>query len=187
MSCSRSSAATASTTFIAAAEVALAAKVEPWVAFAGFMGAIVAADTHSLTVKLAGTFETTDELRAKAGRANELATGVFDRAAATIRPDVEVTDLGVIFEQLAAVRGADDDRTAQLRARYLALFLDALRHDGGDELPGPPPRPGSSPAAGSAVPDPGLCLGWPYDSEQAECGTARSRPDRARDRRSHRR
>lgn len=129
-------------TFIAAAERALAAPGDPWAAFAGFMRAIVLADTHSLTVRLAGTFDTTDDLRQLAGRANELAAEVFDRARTAIRPDVVVTDLGLIFEQLAAVRGADDERTDELRGRYLALVLDALRPGHSGELPGPPPRAG---------------------------------------------
>jgi len=129
--------------FIAAAERALAADAPPWDAFAGFMRDIVVADVHSLTVRLAGTFDTTEELGRLAARANELATEVFEQARADIRADVGVTDLGMIFEQLAAVRGADDERTEQLRRRYLALMLDAMRI-GGDRptLPGPRPRPG---------------------------------------------
>lgn len=129
-------------TFIAAAQTALADGADPWEAFAGFMTAVVAADTHALTVSLAGTFATTDELRRLAQHANELAAEVFARACGAMRPDADVNDIGLIFEQLTAVRGADDERTWQLRARYLAMFLDALRYRSPTPLPGPPPRPG---------------------------------------------
>jgi hypothetical protein len=37
------------------------------------------------------------------------------------------------------VRLGDDRRTGQLRHRYLALVLEAVRHPGRGELPGPPP------------------------------------------------
>ena len=61
------------------------------------------------------------------------------RAAGAIRPDVEAVDIALLFEQLAAVRVADEERTRQLRHRYLALILDALRNASGSPLPGPPP------------------------------------------------
>src|SRR5215218_11248549 len=41
--------------YIAEAEVALADEGDRWAAFAGFMRGIVDADTHSLTLRLAGT------------------------------------------------------------------------------------------------------------------------------------
>jgi hypothetical protein len=50
-------------------------------------------------------------------------------------------DLALIFEQLAAVRMEEEGRTRELRRRYLALALDALRAtQPGSELPGPPPE-----------------------------------------------
>lgn len=63
------------------------------------------------------------------------------KAAGVIRPDIEPADLGLIFEQLAAVRVGDRERTAELRHRYVALILDALHAQPGDPLPGPPPSP----------------------------------------------
>ena len=48
--------------YIAAAEDALADEGDPWAAFAEFMRRVVDADTHSLTLRLAGTFTPTDEL-----------------------------------------------------------------------------------------------------------------------------
>ena len=129
--------------YVAEAEAALADGGDPWGAFAGFMRRIVDADTHSLTLRLAGTFAPTEELYRDSQRAQELNVRLFERtrAAGTIRPDVGVVDVALIFEQLAAVRVEGEERTRQLRRRYLALILDALRAaPSGSELPGPPPE-----------------------------------------------
>jgi len=45
-------------------------------------------------------------------------------------------DLSFLFEQLAAIRVADEDR--RLRQRYLTLLLGAV-HTSGTPLSGPPP------------------------------------------------
>jgi AcrR family transcriptional regulator len=127
--------------YIGAAESAAADEGDPWQAFAGFMQRVVAADAASLTQKLAGTFEPTEDLYRAAAYAGELNERVFNRAqhAGAIRPDAEVSDLGLIFEQLASIRLGDHDRTHALRRRYLALALDGLRAHPQDPLPGPAP------------------------------------------------
>jgi hypothetical protein len=56
-----------------------------------------------------------------------------------IRSDVEVVDIALIFEQLAAVQVGDSARTAELRQRYLSLIFDALRCPNATALPDPPP------------------------------------------------
>lgn len=129
--------------YVAEAEAALADEGDPWGALAGFMQRIVDADTHSLTLRLAGTFTPTEELYRDTETAQALNVRLFDRtkAAGAVRPDVEVVDVALIFEQLAAVRVEGEDRTRQLRRRYLALMLDALRAPpSGTPLPGPPPE-----------------------------------------------
>jgi AcrR family transcriptional regulator len=128
--------------YIAAVEDALAQDDgDPWGAFTGFMRRIVDADTHSLTLRLAGTFTPTDELNREAAKAQELNVRLFERtkAAGAIRSDIDVVDLSLLLEQLAAVRVADEERTRQLRHRYLALLLDAVHGPSGSPLPGPPP------------------------------------------------
>ena len=127
--------------YIAEAEAALADEDDPWAAFADFMCRIVDADTHSLTLRLAGTFTPTEELYRDSRKAQELNLRLFERTktAGAIRPDVVVDDLSLLFEQVAAVRIGDEERTHQLRRRYLALLLDALRVPLGSPLPGPPP------------------------------------------------
>jgi AcrR family transcriptional regulator len=127
--------------YIAEAEAALADEGDPWDAFAAFMRRIVDADTHSLTLRLAGTFAPTEELRRESRKAQELNVRLFERtrSAGAIRPDVEVDDLSLLLEQLAAVRIGGEGRTRQLRYRYLALLLEALRVPASSPLPGPPP------------------------------------------------
>jgi AcrR family transcriptional regulator len=127
--------------YISAVEAALADEGDPWTAFARFMGRIVDEDTHSLTLRLAGTFTPTDELYRDAERSNQLNERLFARtqAAGAIRPDLTVSDLSFLFEQVAAVRAGDEARTRQLRGRYLALLLDGLRATSTAPLPGPPP------------------------------------------------
>jgi AcrR family transcriptional regulator len=127
--------------YISAAESAVADGGDPWQAFSSFMQRVVAADAASLTQRLAGTFEPSEDLYRAATYAGELNEKVFDRArsAGVIRSDAEVTDLGLIFEQLASIRLGNHERTHQLRRRYLTLALDGLRAPQHDPLPGPAP------------------------------------------------
>lgn len=127
--------------YITEAEAALADDGDPWTAFAGFMGRIVDADTHSFTLRLAGTFTPTKDLYDDAATAHELNLRLLERtrAAGAIRPDLDVNDLSFMFEQVASVRLGDPDRTRQLRHRYLGLLLDGLHTPSPEPLPGPPP------------------------------------------------
>jgi AcrR family transcriptional regulator len=127
--------------YIAAAEAAVAGDCDPWSTFTEFMRRVMEADTHSLTLRLAGTFEPTEELQRRAERAQELNVQLLERAqrAGAVRPDIAVDDLSFVFEQLASVRVPDERRTRQLRERYLALLLDALHSPSSAPLPGPPP------------------------------------------------
>ena len=134
--------------YIGEAELALADDRDPWTAFAAFMERIVAADTHSLTQRLAGTFTPTEDLYRDAARAQELNVALFERVreAGAVRPDMVVDDIGWVLEMVAAIRLRDGQRTGELRARYLALLLDGLRAPDSHLpsppalLPGPPPN-----------------------------------------------
>ncbi len=128
--------------YIAAAEAALSDDdADPWTAFSGFMRRVVDADTHSLTLRLAGMFAPTEELYRRAEHAQQLNVRLLEqtKAAGAIRPDLVVDDLTFLFEQLASVRVTDNERTRQLRQRYLALHLEALHTPSSAPLPGPPP------------------------------------------------
>jgi AcrR family transcriptional regulator len=127
--------------YIAAAEAALADPGDPRAVFAAFMRRIVDAEPHLLTIRVAGTFDATEELGRRAELGQRLTEQLFERvqSAGAVRSDVSVDDLTFLFEQLASVRVSDERRTRELRHRYLALFLDALQTPSGAPLPGPPP------------------------------------------------
>lgn len=112
------------------AEIARTASAveDPWESLVGFITGIVESDVHSLTVKLAGTFTPTPELHEQAAAASALAAAVFDRAsdAGALRTGLVANDLPMIFEQLAAIRLGDDERTLELRRRHLTIQLDGL-------------------------------------------------------------
>ena len=128
--------------YISAVEEALADEGDPWEAFVGFMRRAVDADSSALTVRLAGTFQPTEDLYREAARAQELNERLFERtrAAGALRPDATVNDVALLLEQLASIRLGDGSRTHQLRHRYLTLGLDGLRAPGRTPLPGPPPN-----------------------------------------------
>jgi AcrR family transcriptional regulator len=125
------------------AEAAVADHRDAWEAFAAFMARLLDAQTVAITMNLAGTFAPNEELYAMSVRAAELNTQIVERTKATggLRADVVVDDLSMILEQVSSIRLGDEARTRELRHRYLALFLDGLRSDEGEPLPGPPPSP----------------------------------------------
>jgi AcrR family transcriptional regulator len=125
--------------FVAETETALADDRDPWMVFTDYMRRIVDADTSSLTLALAGTFTPTEEMFALAERANELMEALFDRIRGTVRGDLAVHDLSLIWELVATIRTPDPQRTKELRRRYLAVILDGLRAEAEAPLPGPPP------------------------------------------------
>jgi AcrR family transcriptional regulator len=125
--------------FVAETEAALADDRDPWSVFTDYMGRIVDADTSSLTLALAGTFTPTEEMFALAERANELMEELFDRTRITLRDDLAVHDLSLVWELVAAIKTPDPERTQELRRRYLAVILHGLRAGDATPLPGHPP------------------------------------------------
>jgi AcrR family transcriptional regulator len=128
--------------YIEVAERSLAPELEPWDAFAQFLSGIVESDVHSLTVHLAGTFTPTEDLRELVARANALTEKLMRQThrARAVRRDLDINDLPMLFEQMSAIRVHDEERTAELRRRYVTLLLDALRPESpAGKLPGPPP------------------------------------------------
>ena len=129
--------------YLEEAETALADTSDPWESLAAFLRRIVAADVHSLTVRLAGTFTPTEEMFADSVRSGELNEELVARAKASgdLREDVRMEDLPLVLEMVAAIRPGvfgDEERTSELRQRYLSLLLDGLR-SGAQPLTGAPP------------------------------------------------
>jgi AcrR family transcriptional regulator len=126
--------------YVSETEVALTDDRDPWLVFEEYMRRLVDADTSSLTLALAGSFTPTEEMTALAERANRLSAELFTRFAPVLRPGVEVHDLSLVFELVAAVKLDGPERTAELRRRYLQAILDGLRaSDNREPLPGPAP------------------------------------------------
>jgi AcrR family transcriptional regulator len=127
--------------YIAIVEDGLADAGDPWLAFVTFMQRAVDADTHSLTLHLAGRFAPSGELWREGDRGGRLTSRLLERTrdAGALRREIAVGDLTLIFEQLAAVDLGDVERTRLLRQRYLALFLEAMHNTAAPSLPGPAP------------------------------------------------
>ncbi|QFG27032.1 TetR/AcrR family transcriptional regulator [Actinomadura sp. WMMB 499] len=127
--------------YLAEVERALADDGDPWAAFAAFMRRCLDIGAGSLTMRLAGSFEVTEEMSAKGRDLHGATERLLDRTkrAGALRAGIEVGDVSVLLEHLHTIRIGDEARTNRLRHRYLALLLDALHLTDGSELPGPPP------------------------------------------------
>jgi AcrR family transcriptional regulator len=128
--------------YLTAAEAALADTGDPWAVFSQFMQRCVEVGAGSLTLRHAGRFTATEELRELGMQAHHATQQLLERmkAAGRLRPEIAVGDLSLLFEQLQALRVGDEGRTAELRQRYLALLLDGLRAVEAPALPGPAPQ-----------------------------------------------
>jgi AcrR family transcriptional regulator len=114
---------------------------DAWEAFTAFMRDGLDAGAGSLGAALAGTFTPTEELLAAARDLYTVGQELIERvkAAGALRADITQEDVNLLFEQLRGVRLGDEERTADLQRRYLALVLQALRAPGAAPLPGSPP------------------------------------------------
>lgn len=121
-------------------ERALASTAAPWDAYVEFLRRIVDADTHSLTVRLAGTFTPNAEHIRKAMLMTERGEQLFARAAGEIRAGITMLDVAFLLELISKSQLGDPDRTAQLRRRQLEVIIDGLRR-----RPDTRPLPGTAP------------------------------------------
>jgi AcrR family transcriptional regulator len=127
--------------YLAEVQGALDSGDDQWEAFTGFLRRIVAANTHGLTTRLAGTFQPTVEQLALAEQMRALGTELFERARAAghLRPGITWLDVEYLLEFLAHVRLGNAARTAELRQRHLAVIIDGLRNIDPGPLPGDSP------------------------------------------------
>ena len=101
----------------------------------------MAANTHGLTVRLAGMFVPSEEQMALAEQMQALAIEMFERVRGTglLRDDATFLDVEFMLEFLAGFRLGDAARSAELRQRYLAVIIDGLRSGQRTPLPGHAP------------------------------------------------
>ncbi|TDE94026.1 TetR/AcrR family transcriptional regulator [Occultella glacieicola] len=136
--------------FARIAQECLDAGADPWTTLTEFVTGIIDADVHALTVNLAGTFTPSEDLGRLAGDASALGVRIFEaaRTAGVLRAGLVAEDLTLLFDQVTAVLGPDDERTRQLRHRYLTIWFDGVAGDGAPpgatgrgaaDLPGPGP------------------------------------------------
>jgi AcrR family transcriptional regulator len=127
--------------YLAEVRDALGVTDDPWEAYVVFLRRIVAADTHSLVVRLAGTFTPTAEHLARAEQMEELGTQLFQRAKGTgkLRADVTFMDVSFLLELIAKSSLDTPERTAELRQRQLAILIDGLAAVHAEPLPGASP------------------------------------------------
>ena len=110
-----------------------------WEVFARYMRTLIDADTSSMTLALAGKFAPTPEMFELADRSAVLSVEFFGEIRDVLRGDLDVYDVGIVFEVVGAIKFSSAERTHQLRHRYLAIILDGMRASEREELPGPPP------------------------------------------------
>jgi AcrR family transcriptional regulator len=127
--------------YLAEIKRALNSGEEPWTAWTGFLRRIVAANTHGLTVRLAGLFVPSGEQMSLAEEMRSLSIELFERARGTglLRDGATFLDVEFLLEFLAGVKLGDASRTAELRQRHLAVIIDGLRSGQHTALPGQPP------------------------------------------------
>lgn len=127
--------------YIRETEVALADDGDAWSVFTAWMGRLVDADTNSLVRRLAGMFVPTEDMFRDGQAAGELTRRLLARTrkAGALRADVDDNDVAMVSEMIASIRLGDDDRSRQLRHRYLTLLLDALHTPAPTAMTEPPP------------------------------------------------
>jgi AcrR family transcriptional regulator len=128
-------------TYIELVEKALASTEDPWTAYVQWLRDIVAADTHALTVHLAGHFIPDEHHAARTEQMIKGTVELFERVKQTgaLRPGLTFLDVAFLLELLAKTRLGDVDRTAELKQRQLAILIDGLRAPAAADLPGAPP------------------------------------------------
>ncbi|THV29175.1 TetR/AcrR family transcriptional regulator [Glycomyces paridis] len=113
---------------------------DPWEAFCAYMRGVVAADTPSITVRLAGTFTPSEDMFKAAVEGDELNRAMLERfkSAGVLREDVANGDLQMVTESVCSIEIGDAERTRAVRLRTLELHLQALRAPGSGPLPSTP-------------------------------------------------
>lgn len=127
--------------YLAEVEAALADDGDPWEAFATFMFRCLNIGAGSLTSRLAGSFPVTKEMSVQGQQIHQATEQLLARTkeAGRLRPDIETGDISVLLEHLYTIRIAGEERSKELRRRYLALILDGLNKADAEPLPSRPP------------------------------------------------
>ena len=128
------------TRYIEDLRTALVDSGDAWEAYSDCLHRVVDGGSQGLAQRVAGTFTPTASLGRLASEASELAVALHRRTqeAGALRGDVSPADIVLILEMVSFVDLPGPDRGRDLRHRYLALALQALRAPGSAPLPGAP-------------------------------------------------
>jgi AcrR family transcriptional regulator len=128
------------TRYIEDLRAALADDRDAWQVYSDCLHRVVDGQSQALAQRVAGTFTPTESLGRLAGEAGQLAVALHHRTqeAGALREDVSPADVVLILEMITFVDLPGPDRGRELRHRYLALALQALRTPGSEPLPGSP-------------------------------------------------
>ena len=126
------------TRYIQDLRAALADDGDAWRAYSDCLHRVVDGQSQALAQRVAGTFTPTESLGRLAGEASQLAIALHrhTQEAGALRGDVSPADVVLVLEMISFVGLPGPERGRELRHRYLALALQALRAPGGGPLPG---------------------------------------------------
>jgi AcrR family transcriptional regulator len=127
--------------YIDEAERALEAAGDPLDNYIVFLERILAADTHAIVLRLAGTFTPQAEQWELGNRVGWLNRELFVRAAATgrIRDGVTELDIAHALDLLSHRVLEDEGRSLEVRLRILRLIIDGMTVEAAPPLPHRPP------------------------------------------------
>ena len=127
--------------YIEEAERALEAPGDPLDNYVTFLERILAADTHAIVLRLAGTFTPGVEQWELGERVGWLNRDLFVRAASTgrIREGVTELDIAHALDLLSHRVLEDEARALEVRLRILRLVIDGMTLDSAGPLPHRPP------------------------------------------------
>ncbi len=127
--------------YLAETEIALVDDGDPCDAFRRYMHRSLEAGLGSLSVRFSGAFPLSDEIERlfKIAEVNNARIIERVKAAGVLRDDITGADILQFFHIVQVLYYEDDDRSRQLRHRYLSLFLIGIHADSADSpIHGPP-------------------------------------------------
>ena len=128
---------------VAEARAAVAEEADPWRAFTRFLFRCLGEGSGVGTVlppdgpEIARSAEYHRVRQEMADSVSELVRAAHQ--AGELRPEITAADVVLLFKHLNPALPIAEPRRAELRARYLAVFVEGLRADRPAELPGPAP------------------------------------------------
>lgn len=128
------------TKLLALAQRALDDDGDLWEVFCRYLHDSLDVGIGTISARFFGTFPLSDPVRADIATMAEIDREIFARvhAAGVLRPDVSSSDVLQVQHLVQRLRYADEQRSTELRHRYLSLFLAGAHADATLPLRGEP-------------------------------------------------